>query len=270
MTARLERILTKLTQQHAPHLLPIAWGQGEDAATQVQKISRHLARHHILVLMAEITPEQMKAREMLIMEWIQEFARLYNLLAQTLFPSFKKISAQYTDDLMPPVVVINGQANAVVQVIAGYVVPYVALRQDQPVTDLELRGLAEIILEELEASDLGEEAYKMLRAGCVKIIRELLTIKARHIALTAFDRPVLDDIQPKTQPGISPRAPADAPPPDKLPEQEQLTYELEHLPEEDGPLTPTEQMFRIEIPLAKTKRLPPVPRLPGAEDTINE
>lgn len=267
MTARLERILTKLTQQHAPHLLPIAWGQGEDAATQVQKISRHLARHHILVLMAEITPEQMKAREMLIMEWIQEFARLYNLLAQTLFPSFKKISAQYADDLMPPVVVVNGQANAVVQVIAGYVVPYVALRQDQPVTDLELRGLAEIILEELEASDLGEEAYKMLRTGCVKIIRELLTIKARHIALTAFDRPILDEIQPKSQPGITPRAPADAPPPDKLPEQEQLTYELEHLPEEDGPQTPTERMFRIEIPLAKTRRLPPVPRLPGTEDT---
>lgn len=267
MTARLERILTKLTQQHAPHLLPIAWGQGEDAATQVQKISRHLARHHILVLMAEITPEQMKAREILIMEWIQEFARLYNLLAQTLFPSFKKISAQYADDLMPPVVVVNGQANAVVQVIAGYVVPYVALRQGQPVTDLELRGLAEIILEELEAIDLGEEAYKTLRNGCVKIIRELLTIKARHIALTAFDRPVLDEIQPRPQPGIPSRAPADAPPPDKLPEQEQLTYELEHLPEEDGPQTPTERMFRIEIPLAKTRRLPPVPRLPGTEDT---
>lgn len=281
MTARIERILFKLAQQHAPHLAPPGWDQIGDPIERVQKLARKLASYNLIILVGDLPAELVALREIHIQDWIRGYGQLYNLLAHGLFPSYARLNAYYADNRMPPVVVLDGQSTPVMTVFAGCICPYLGLRQParQHVTDLELRGLMDYVLNELEASDLPRAVYEGLRETGVELLRQMLASTVKHVSLTLFDKPELVRmIQPPappspvgTQPAVSaPETPPPPVPPKRSPmaEQAKLQYELEYLPEDDKPPTPTREMFAVNIPLPPQsgKRRPPVPDLPGDQD----
>ena len=260
MTARLERILYKVSQQHAPVLTPPGWNQTGDPINRIQKLARALAGYNITILVGELAPELLHQKDRYVQDWVRQYAQMYNLLAQGLFPSFGKINAQYADDRLPPVIVFYGEATPIIGVLSGYITPYVAVRHGATASDLELRGLMTVILDELEAGDLPRAVYDAMLAQGVVILKQMLKTTVRHVSLTLFDKPIIETIQ-QTKRETSP------PPPPKVPETKQLNYELEYLPEDDNPPTPTEEMFVVNIPLRKsTTRRPPVPNLPDQDD----
>jgi hypothetical protein len=267
MSARLERILVKLARQHAPHLALPQRDEQMTEAEHLQRLARALNAYSLLVLAGDLPPEVFKAREMYIHEWITAYGQFYNLLAHALFPSFSRIQAYYADDHLPPVVVIQGEATPVIHAMAGFVVPYLAIRQQsESVSDLELRGLMNIVLEELEGGDLSPAVVTYLVDQGVGILKTLLAAKVQHVALTAFERPILSELEIRVPAAAAPPPEAIPERPGALPEQQALTYALEQLPEdENDPPTPTEEMFSVDIPLGfgpKSPRRPPVPPLP--------
>ncbi len=257
MTARLERILYKVSQQHAPILTPPGWNQTGDPINRIQKLARALAGYNITILVGELAPELLHQKDQYVQEWVRQYALMYHLLAQGLFPSFGKINAQYADDRLPPVIVFYGEATPIVSVLSGYITPYVAVRQATAASDLELRGLMTVILDELEAGDLPHAVYDAMLAQGVNILKQMLQSTLRHVSLTLFDKPIIETIQ-QTQRDTSPP---------KVLEARQLNYELEYLPEDNNPPTPTEEMFVVNVPLRQSStRRPPVPNLPDQND----
>ncbi len=265
MISRLERILYKLAYQNAPHLVPPGWSRSGDPIERVQLLARKLATYNVTVLIGELEPQLLSLKELYIQDWLRSYGQMYTLLKDALFPSFGGISAQYADNRLPAVVVFRGEAAPVITMFSGYITPYLAVRQTSKVPELELRGFMDFILTELEAGNLSRPAYLHLQQNGVGILRQMLGATVRHVSLTSFDKPVIEALQP---PSIKQQS---TPPPAYLPEEQErkLHYELEHLPEDDEPETPTEQMFLHDIPLTRTKqRRPPVPPLPGKKDRL--
>src|SRR5690606_6338605 len=96
--------------------------------------------------------------------WVNGYWQFYYLLARTLFPSHIYFSAHYTDEKWPLVIYMQGAANPVIQRMAGYIVPYIVQRQTEKiVSQAELIGVMELVLDELEATGLPDESYKQLR-----------------------------------------------------------------------------------------------------------
>lgn len=279
MLARLERILVKLAQQHAPQLTPPGWEQRGEQTTRIQTLARKLAKYNVCVLVGDVPKDIMPMRDMHIQDWVRNYGQMYNLLSQALYPSLARITAHYADDRLPAVIVLNGDANPIMNVFSGTLNPYLAIRQplQHQVTDLELRGLITYLLDELEARDLKHADYEALRENSVVLLKQMLRATVRHISLTSFDRPILDTIQPPPPP---PTIPANddsqqtqtiPKAPDLVPDQsrKQIRHDLETLPDDDAPVTPTEQMFisKIPIPRATGKwRRPPVRKLPDDRD----
>jgi len=265
MLPRLERILYKLAYQHAPHLVPPGWSRTGDRITRIQTLARALASYDITVLVAEIPESLLSLKDLHIQDWLRNYAQMYNLLRESLFPSYGGINAQYADDRIPPVIVFKGAATPIITLFSGYITPYLTVRQDQTISDLEIRGLMDFILAELEAESLPRPQYKHLRETGAVILRQMLNSTVKHVSLTLFDKPVLDSIQPPSLRQVTEKHVA--PPPTQLPEQKQLQFELEHLPSDEEPETPTEQMFVQDIPMNRPPgRRPPVPPLPSKRD----
>lgn len=271
MLTRLERILEKLAQRHAPHLAYMLWNQYDDPAARIQNFTRRLANHHIAVVVGDIpqnVPQVAELRNVHIQDWLRGYGQMYSILAQRLFPSYSNIEAYYADDRLPPVVVLNGEAAPVIAVMSGYIAPYIAARQpyEKFVTELELRGMADVILNELEAGDLPRASYDDLKEATVVSLRQMLRASIRHVSLTAFDKPVLQDIPvsaPPTKQKVERKPPK--PPEGQLPEQSAFRLKLELLEQDEKPDTPTERMFTVGVPMTHqtgTYRRPPVPRLP--------
>lgn len=249
MTARLERILTKLVQQNAPNLtLPSI----PDPITRLQTTARRLASYDIVVIAGILPPDVGTMRELHVNDWMQGYGTMYHVLALGLFPAFAQITAHYADNNDPPVVFLRGQSTPIMEVLAGYIVPYVGLRQPHlhAVSDLELSGFMDLILNELEAADLDPGAYYALRQNGVQTLRMVLRSSVRTVSLTAFDQPIIDNLQQR---------PAD------LPEQQRA--KIEQLPSDNEPDTPTQELFTVNIPIKRNPgRRPPVPPLP--EDDV--
>lgn len=281
--SRIERILHKLCQEHAPQLTPPGWDSEGDPVTRIHKLARKLASYNVVLLVGEVPAELGTLGQMHVEDWVRSYGQFYSLLAKQLFPSFAEVNASYADNRQPPVIVLKGASVPIMVILAGYVIPYMAVKRTRgKITDLELRGFMDVILDELEAGDLSRADYDQIREEGVKILRQMSESMVRHISLTLFDRPILDEIQPSL-PNMDeapppPAQPPEAkpqerqpppPPPGTLPEQERITYKLEHLAEDDATPTPTEQMFISDIPLGKrggtTGRRPPVPDLPDDE-----
>lgn len=264
--SRLERILVKLAQNHARHLIPSGWDSGRDVIERVQWLARKLADYNVLVIVGELDPPLRNLQDLHVQDWVQNYARLYYLLTQSLLPSQTGISAYYADEHLPVVVVLEGQSAPVLGTFAGFVTPYVASQQTRDrISELELIGLMDVVLDELAADDLARPTYENLRAACVDVVKRLLQATMRHVSLTGFDRPILG-----TQPVVPsdptpPPKPATTPsePPSDLPE-----HTLEMLPDDDAPLAPTEQMFidRLPLPRNPSDRTPPVPPLPDDKE----
>jgi hypothetical protein len=302
MNARLERILIKLARQHAPHLTPPGWEQTGDVLQRIPTLARQLARYNLLVLMAYLQTGLLGERDSAVQAWVNEYGHLYSLLTRNLFPSLTAINAQYADDKFPPLVVIRGEATPVMNVLAGFVTPYVAARQAQPTgSEVELFGLVGIVLDELEAGDLPRTRYEALRTECMAVIQRMLASPVRQITLTPFDRPIIGQTKPLTAPpdqlpeekpqtpvpeskeATKPRKPAAQPEAVKTPAASPPLnsgeagrgaapplpkFELPMLEDDpNDPPTPTEQLFKTTIPMdtGRFKRRLPIPDLPDDE-----
>ncbi len=195
---RLEQILTSLAHQYAPGALR-GWNAQGDLNTRLPALARELANFNTLVIMGDFPyslatiGQDVSAQ---IQSWVNGYGQFYGLLSRTLFPSYTHLSAHYTDDRWPMVIYMIGAATPVIRYMAGYVAPYIVQRQLEPiVSEAELIGLMDLILDELEANSLGREAYKALRAEGVELLKMMLATPIRQLPVTEFDRQIFSDSQ---------------------------------------------------------------------------
>lgn len=292
---RLEDILLRLAQQYAPHILR-AWNPLDPQ--RVAKLARYLASYNVLVIMGDFPQtlrivEEDSARQ--IQAWVDSYAQFYLLLARALFPSFVGISAQYADNRWPVAIAIRGECAPVIEAMAGFVTPYIAMRQTEAVvSEIELIGLMEVILEVLEGTTLPREAYRRLLSEGAGLLKKLLASPIRQHPITNFDRRVFTDserfipIPPEpgklpeedsallfatdtqeTRPDVTSLKPEQAafnPPTDTqtLPPTETLQTDDRQQPPETGarPVSPPFFLPRRE----EGRRRPPVPPLPGKDE----
>ncbi len=258
MNARLERVLIQLARQHASHLIAPGWDAQDDYEKCLRQLARRLADYNFLVIMGVVPSGLMMNRALHIQRWITEYGRLYRLLAGKLFPTFATVSARYADPRIPPIVVIHGGARPVIQVMAGFMLPYIALRQKEIIiSELELRGLMDMVLDELEAG-LPYEEHRQLRKEGADILQGILSMQIRQLALMDFDRVLF----------YKNRRPSTLPEEQQLPNTGYLLPLLEDEPEET---TPTEELFSTPIPMFfERKQDDTSPRRPPVHDLPND
>ncbi|MBI5670981.1 MAG: hypothetical protein HZC41_23555 [Chloroflexi bacterium] len=287
---RLEDIILRLAQQAAPQTLR-AWNASDPQ--RMARLARVLASYNVLVLVGDFPQSLRSVSQDMgteVQQWVDGYGQLYLLLARSLFPSFTGIRAQYVDDHWPVVVTIKGDAAPVIEALAGYVSPYVAARQNAPVvSEPELIGLMEVVLDALEATTLPFDAYRRLVNDGALLIRRLLASSIRQLPLTNFDRQIFSDSQK-----ITPLPPE----PPVLPEEDSALLlgqdtrvDVTSLKPEQAAFTPSDtQTLTNTQPVnrsgsttppdkldasappffvprrGETKRRPPVPRLPDDDD----
>ncbi|MFQ3567951.1 MAG: hypothetical protein SNJ59_13245 [Aggregatilineales bacterium] len=254
MQARLERTLIAIARRYAPPLVPENWRSAGDYRGSLPTLARALASYNVLVLLGDLPDALAHQAPVQFKAWADAYIALYTRLSETLFPSYTQASAYYADQDWPPIVIVYGAATPVIVVLAGYVAPYAAARHGTKPADVELLGMADEILDALEADDLPRAEYRRLRADLVEALRGLLALKVRPIALTRPERPLFD--LPEEV------APA-APPPQSLPEAPAPPVSLP----EDAPMMAPQPVHRpgtvpIFFDSRRPHRRPPVPDLP--------
>jgi hypothetical protein len=288
MTQRIERILTKLAQQRAPELLALF----HDGSPQsLKQLARKLAGYELLIVMANVPNHLQPEYQRHLQNWANAISRFHDLLAQTLFPSYAHLKAMMADDQQPPVLVFEARIAPMVEVMAGYLIPYVASRQSYTtIPEDELRTLVETMLRKLHAHDQPLPIYDILIRDAMEQTRRLIRLPLQYIALTDFDEPLFVEL---SKPATLPKAPSAMPTPPEpvvqqaaqhpVPQAVQSTpqpvaqpaaqptpeaapeFKLEYLEDEDKSQTPTDQMFVHPIFLNNSDRTdhhPPVPPPP--------
>jgi hypothetical protein len=290
MDARVEQVLIGLAQQFVPQVLQ-SWDRSGKPEQRTSRLARALAQHNILVIMADQPPSlQAITRDArsLVAEWVNNYLQLYMRICHDLFPSLtQQVTAHYADDRWPVIIYIQGAASNVIQVMAGYIAPYIAQAQfKNQLSEVEINGLLDWILDELEASTLPLNITRKLRSDGTVILKQILTSPIQAISLTDFDRPIFTESQ-----RIVPIQP-----PTTLPEVGSLEWHLQNPPKPQAPV-PSEPLppmpasdmtpgSRSEppdqarpnangsaLPLlpprreGERRRRPPVPPLPGESDT---
>jgi hypothetical protein len=267
---RLETILLNLLRRYAPSV--------RMSTDDLPALADTLAANHALVIVGEAAASPDSDSVEAAHRWAGSYMALYNLLAGALFPALHEahpVQAYYADDQWPAVAVMTGEVVSVITALAGLVVPFIAARQSETrISEAELTGLMEYVLEELEAHDLPREEYRRLRDEGAALLRGLLTTPIRQIALTRAQRPLFNDTssappitsdQKETTPAPPEPETAAAPgqsevgqplPPPDLPEMPVPESKASETPQTTDPIYfgPTTQR--------KGKRPPPLPPLP--------
>ena len=242
MKARMERILRKLAQRYRPYLLNNLPADMDD---RLRHLADGLAKEGVLVIVGEV-PDEYYAEQ--VSKWVGAYGDLCMLMAKGLFPSLAKLEAVYADNNRPPIVVIDGQPAAVMEQLGRYVVPFIAMRQnDNRVTDAELRGLMQFMLDELEAQEIDRAVYNYMWQEGIKILRHMLNMNMTHYSVTSPARPLMLQIQREQAQALHvPQAPKQSPDQNlKPPPPPEL------LPEAPPPVNETDssQLFQANIPL---------------------
>lgn len=222
-SARLERNLIAAARRYAPTLIPAGWQKAGDYSGSLPNLARALATYNVLVMGGEAPQNAVKG-------WTDGYQGLYRVLCEALFPSYAKISAFYLDQEQPLLVGLFGEATPVIVTLAGYVTPYVVARQGTRPLEVELFGMMDMILEELEATDLPRDEYRRLRDSGAGLLRDLLNGGVRQLAITPPARPIFDEMaaqRPVTQ--------APPPPPATLPQEQQAPPKPSDLPAPPAP-----------------------------------
>lgn len=286
MDARAEQILINLAQQFAPQALQ-SWDRSGTPEQRTSRLARALAQNNILVIMAEQPPSLQAITHdtrNLIAEWVNGYIQFYTRLCQDLFPSLaQQITARYADDQWPVMIYVQGAAANAIQVMAGYVAPYVAQAQyKNQLSEVEINGLMDWILDELEANTLPPNIIRRLRSDGAAIIKNILTAKVQAISLTNYDRPIFTESQrivpvqpPTTVPEVGslewhlqnpprPQTPTPSAPLPQVPSGDMTPGNRSELPEQTSPgangSVPPLMMPRRD---SERRRRPPVPPLPG-------
>lgn len=225
MKERLERTLVDLARRYASQLAPGQWARPGDYARPLPELARLLAEYGALPLLGDVPVPYTNDASVHLKLWVDTYTRIYALLTAALFPSHSQCSALYADNEWPPFVVLVGSAGPVLGAMGAYIAPFIAVRQGgQPASEVELRGLIDRVLDELEAQDLSRELLTRLRNDLVGCVKDLLALHVRQMPLTppapdlfGMGAPpiTLPDDRPTTLPTTA--APAAAAPPN-LPE----------------------------------------------------
>lgn len=273
-SARLERNLVAAARRYAPTLVPAGWQKPGDYAGALPELARALATYNVLVMAGEAGQASVKA-------WTDGFQAFYGALAGTLFPSYQRISAFYLDQEQPLLVALYGEATPVIVTMAGFVTPYVVARQGTRPLEVELLGMIDMILEELEATDLPRDEYRRLRDTGASLLRGLLESNVRQLPVTPAARPIFDEMNAQrgasTPPATQAAKSSAPPPPPDLPEPPAPPAMPPDLPEyvSPPPVKPQEDARRFDpdaVPIFfnpgkrdSAQPLPPVPPLPPRE-----
>lgn len=285
MTQRIERILTKLAQQRAPELLTLF----HDGSPQsLKQLARKLAGYELLIVMANVPNHLQPEYQRHLQNWANAISRFHDLLAQTLFPSYAHLRAMMADDQQPPVLVFEARIAPMVEIMAGYLIPYIASRQSYTtIPEDELRKLVETMLRKLHAHDQPLPIYDILIRDAMEQTRRLIRLPLQYIALTDFDEPLFVELskpatlpkataavpatpvqQPVAQPAVEPTAQQTVQPAAQPTAETEPEFRLEYLQDEDKSQTPTDQMFVHPIFLSNSDRtdhhpaVPPPPKRP--------
>lgn len=272
---RLEITLLTIARRYAPPLVPPGWQRPGDYPAPLPELARALASYNVLVLLGDLPNELTHQAGDHFKQWAEAYKRFYSLLCDQLFPSFTQINAFYADQDWPPIVALQGAATPVIVAMAGYVAPFIAARQTGGrVSDVELVGLMDVILDDLEAGDLPRAAYRQLRDDGAAQIKTLLASPVRQLPLTPRARPLFGEDEappplplPEDLPTAATLVPDEtltaprptAPPPPDLPEAPPPSS----LPEQGAaPTAPSELPVPFDLTARHTPRKPPVPDLP--------
>jgi hypothetical protein len=263
MNERLERALITIARRSAPSLVPSGWQQPGDyallAARPLSDLAGALAAHNVLVLIGELSPELAHQAAVHFKDWADCYIQFYARLCETLFPSFTQVNAYYADQEWPPVVVIYGAATPLIIALAEYVAPFAATRQDKSPSDVEIRGLIDTILDQLEAGDLPREDYRRLLDEGAAVLKQLLGAQVRQLPLTPPALALAGVDTMTTLPAPPPTLPPETPAPNTMPP--------ETLPE-DFPAESAAPFYAGDVPIffdfkpRSGGRRPPVPDLP--------
>jgi hypothetical protein len=263
MDSRLNGILTTLAQQYAFPILQTA-PMDESRFTY---LANGLAGYGLLVLVSEV-PEN--SYDLLVRAWVDHYHKLYALLTANIFPSFSGVNLGLADNLRPPVAILQGESTAVIQMLAGYIVPYVAMRQKgRSVSEAEIRGLMTYILDDLQADDIGNDKYNVIMREGARVISQLITMPMQQYALTTMRKPLFQQVhlQPQAIPMQQKPVPA---PPQSLPEAgkkaENAEQKKKSTQEAKAAASTTTMPIWFNGRRGNSGRLPPVPLLPVEED----
>lgn len=221
---RLNHILRSLAQLYAPHLLEkdrSEMSQGE----RLKELMRALAQAGVLVLIGEIAPQNKANKDTIIYLWVKAYADLYELLTKRLFSSLQNYETQYADQGDPPITFLRGDCSVVISVMAGYAVPYAAIRvHERMISEAELIGVMTMMLKDLAADDLERAEYDQLVNQGAAILRRLLQIQISQVWLNDFDRSIFSQ-RPDQTPLHEPKPlekKSPPPMPETLPETNQM------------------------------------------------
>ncbi len=267
---RLERSLIAVARRYAPALIPSGWQKPGDYPGALPDLARALAAYNVLIMAAD-------ASQGVVKSWTDGYLDFYQLLSSALFPSFTRASAFYVDQEEPLIVAIYGEATPVIVALAGFVAPYVVARQGTRPMEVEILGMVDMILEEIEATDLTREEYRRLRDSGASVLRQLLESQVRQLPVTPPTRPIFNEmvaqrpaLKTEKHPLVAPPQPLDLPepppPPATLPEEPQAPPPPPELPETAPPRRFDPDAVPIFFnPGRTTLPKPPVPPLPPRE-----
>lgn len=202
MQARLDAILKRLKQEHAPEIRLKQSG--------LSAVANALAERGVLVISLELA-QDINARSA-VEQLASAYADLYQGLAEALFPSFMEFRASYGDHEHPPIVVLHGSCEPLMKAMACCVGPYIQVRQRtvRP-SQAELRGVMAALLDDLEAGDIGRARYDALLRRSMGILEQLLGLPLRQIILNDYDAVFFERLQLPTPPPLA--LPVEAPMP---------------------------------------------------------
>ena len=259
MNERLERALITIARRSAPSLVPSGWQQPGDYDRPLNDLAGALSAHNVLVLIGDLPPELAHQAAVHFKDWADCYIQFYTRLCSTLFPSFTQVNAYYADQEWPPVVVIYGAATPLIVALAEYVAPFIAARKDKSPSDVEMRGLIDTVLDELEAGDLPRDDYRRLLDEGVAVLKQLLSAQVRQLPLTPPAVALAGSDTTSTMPAPPPTLPPETPAPNSMP-PETLP---EDLPAESAvPFKAGDVPVFFDLKPRTGKRRPPVPDLP--------
>lgn len=178
-------------------------------AGDLERLARELAKYHVLVLLAERAhPDSQVEVPQAVQECHDLYVQMYQLLLRVSFPSLTKVSSLLYHGRSTLIIVFEGEARLIIELLAGYIAPYVAARRGtRSVANIELYGLIEKVLDKLDLGELDAQQYSVLRDEGTAILKQMLRMALRQLPLTPFDEPFFDEIEAGEPAAVNPSRP---------------------------------------------------------------